>query len=31
MVQFLAKKADVIIENYKVDDLKKYKLDYKKV
>ena len=31
MVQFLAKKADVIIENYKVDDLKKYKLDYKSI
>ena len=31
MVQFLAKKADVIIENYKVDDLKKYKLDYESI
>ena len=31
LVQFLAKKADVIIENYKVDDLKKYKLDYKSI
>ena len=31
MVQYLAKKADVIIENYKVDNLKKYKLDYKSI
>ena len=31
MVQYLAKKADIIIENYKVDNLKKYKLDYKSI
>ena len=31
MVKNLAAKADVIIENYKVGNLKKYKLDYKTI
>ena len=31
MVQHLAKNADIIIENYKVNNLKEYKLDYKNI
>ncbi len=30
-VKYLAKRADVILENYKVDNLKKYGLDYKSI